>query len=96
MDSGIIRDYLDRSGDAELPDGNLEENEHGFCIWRADEESIILIAVYGDGGHWNKWAEGKAKELKKNSIYFGTKRNPEPFCRKHGFKVIGYILARSI
>lgn len=92
-----LQDYLDRSGDTELMSGNAEvHKEHGFCIWQLHEGNVHLIQVYGNGAYWNTWAENKAKELGVNKIVFATKRNPEGFCRKYKYKVIGHILERSL
>lgn len=90
------RDYYNRSGDTELGVGWMIENEHGFCVWRADEESIILVNVYGDGTYWDNWATEKAKELEKSKVFFATKRNPKAFVRKFGYEVTGYILERTV
>ncbi len=91
-----IKDYLKRSGDSELSEGTLEENEHGFCIWRIEDNTLVLVHVYGDGQYWNEWATSKAREMNIKDIYFATQRNPEGFVRRHGFEVIGYILKRSV
>jgi hypothetical protein len=91
-----LDDYFSRSGDTELSVGNMEENEYGFCVWRENNGNLLLIHVYGDGKFWNNWAANKAKELGMNKVCFATKRNPMAFCRKHGFELEGYILARSI
>ena len=96
MDSRIIEDYCRKSGDSSVPAGNLEENEHGFCVWRVEDGVLLLVAVYGDGEHWNNWASEKAKKSGMRQIIFATKRKPGAFVRKHGFKVTGYILTRYI
>ena len=96
MDSRVIEDYCKRSGDSSVPDGNLEENEHGFCVWRVKDDVFIIVAAYLDGDYWNNWCAEKAKELNIKTIIIATKRKPDAFVRKHGFKVTGYILARSI
>ncbi len=96
MDKQTLDNYLLKSGDKELPDGDLIENENGFCIWRTFENSLVLVSVYGNGKYWNNWADVKAKELGLNKIMFATKRNPKGFIRKHGFKVTGYILERGL
>lgn len=96
MDSRLIEDYLRRSGDTELPKGNVEENEHGFCIWRIIEDKLILASVYGDGKYWNEWATKKAEKEGMNTVFCATKRNPAGFIRAHGFKVVGYILERDV
>ncbi len=92
----MIEDYCKKSGDNGLSEGTLEENEHGFCVWRKDGNTLILINVYGDGKYWNKWAEIKAKSLNMNKIFFATKRKPDGFIKNHGFDVVGYILQRSV
>jgi len=91
-----LRDYYNRSGDTELGVGWMEENEHGFCVWRVQEGQLILVNVYGDGTFWNTWATDKAKELELDSILFATKRNPKAFVRKFKYEVTGYILERKV
>ena len=92
-----VEDYLSRSGDTEIANGNVETHpENGFCIWQETENHLYLVQVYGNGKYWDKWAESKAKKLGLNKILFATKRNPDGFCRKYKYKVIGHILERSI
>ena len=90
-----IDDYFEKSGDTKIVDGTIEENENGFCIWRIQEDKLVLVQVYGNGKYWNEWATNKAKELKMKTIFFATKINPEIF-KPHGFKVIGHILERKV
>lgn len=89
-----LRDYLDRSGDEQLGVGWMEENEHGFCVWRRQENKLILVNVYGDGTYWNGWADKKAEELGCTDIFFATKRNPAGFVRKFNYEVVGTLLER--
>ena len=91
-----LRDYFDRSGDTALGVGWMEENEHGFCVYRSDGENLILVNVYGDGKYWDNWATEKAKELELDYVFFATKRNPKGFVRKYGYEVEGYILRRKV
>ena len=96
MTPEITEDYCKHSGDNQVPDGNIEENEHGFCVWDIRDNAFIVVAIYGDGDYWNPWIDKKATEKNMKQIIFATKRNPEPFVRKYGFKVTGYILAREV
>lgn len=96
MDTRIIAAYCKKSGDNSVPDGNLEENEHGFMVWRTDGITFVGVAVFGDGKYWNDWAEKKAKELNMKQIILATKRKPGAFVRQYGYEVTGYILARKI
>ncbi len=90
------RDYFNRSGDTELGVGWMIENEHGFCVWRVQDEKLILVNVYGDGTYWNDWATEKAKELEIKTILFATKRKPNAFIRKYGYEITGTILERTV
>lgn len=96
MEAHVIEDYCRRSGDKSVPDGNLEENEHGFCVWRKEDNVFLIVAVYGDGKYWNNWCTEKTRELGMRQIIMATKRKPDAFVRKHGFKITGYVLARSV
>jgi len=91
-----LRDYFNRSGDTELGVGWMEENEHGFCVWRGQDNKLIIVNVYGDGDYWNKWATEKAKEIEADGILFATKRKPAGFVRKFGYEVTGYVLERKV
>jgi hypothetical protein len=91
-----LRDYFNRSGDDKLGLGWMEENEHGFCIWRRQEDKLILANVYGDGRYWDTWAAKKAEELGCTTISFTTKRNPAGFVRKYNCEVVGYIVERKV
>lgn len=92
-----LQDYYQRSGDNYLVEGHTQiSTEHGFCVWDYNDTHLVLIHVYGDGQYWDTWAETKAKELNLDKILFATRRNPEGFCRKYKYKVIGHILEREI
>ena len=91
-----LRDYYNRSGDTELGVGWMEENEHGFCVWRVQDGSLVLVNVYGNGTYWDSWATDKAKELELSLVVCATKRSPKAFVRKYGYKVTGYILERKV
>lgn len=90
-----LRDYFNRSGDTELGVGWYVENEHGFCVWRRQDEKLILVNVYGDGKYWDNWADEMAKELGLETVFFATQRNPAGFVRKYNYEVTGYILERK-
>ena len=90
------RDYFNRSGDTELGVGWKEENEHGFCVWRMQDDKLILVNVYGNGTFWDSWATAKAKELEVDTISFATKRKPAALIRKYGYKITGTILERTV
>lgn len=91
-----IDNYLLKSGDTEIGNGTLEENENGFCVWKTNGDALLLVNVYGNGSFWNKWAEIKAKSLNMKRIVFATKRKPVAFIKKHGFEISGYIMARPV
>lgn len=93
-----LNDYFARSGDKELSDGKLEEDEHGFCVWRTYEDSFILVHVYGDGQYWDDFATEKARELGMKKVIFGTLRNPELFIRrsKYDYKIACFLLERAV
>ena len=92
-----LRDYYNRSGDTQLGVGWMEEDpENGFCVWRVQDEKLILVNVYGNGTHWDTWATEKAKELELDTVLFATSRSPKAFVRKYGYKITGYILEREV
>ena len=91
-----VEDYFNRSGDEKLSPGSVETYKDGFCVWRIHDDSLVLVNVYKYGEYWNQWATKKAKERGLKKVMFATKRNPEGFERKFGFKLTGYILERDI
>lgn len=95
-DSHQVIEYCRHSGDKTVPEGNLVENEHGFCVWDIRQGAFIIVAIYGDGDFWDKWIDEKAKSVGMKQIIFATRRNPNSFIRKYGFKITGYILAREV
>lgn len=88
--------YLDKSGDDKIADGSLEENEHGWCVWKTNGTRLVLVQVYGYGEYWNKWADAKCKELGLKSVLFATKRKPMSFVRKYKYTIIGTVLERYV
>jgi len=90
------RDYFNRSGDTELGVGWMEENEHGFCVHRVQDDKLILVNVYGDGEYWDNWATKVAKDMGLKSVFFATQRNPKAFERKYGYETVGYLLERKV
>lgn len=96
MEQNKLQDYLNRSGDNEIINQNLIENEHGFMTWTADKESVIALNVYGDGKYWDNVLVNLAKELGLNKIIFGTQRNFKAYERKFGYKLKGYILEKEV
>jgi len=91
-----VEDYLARSGDTTIIDGELEENEHGFVVWRVVDDVFIAIQVYGDGRYWDEWTTNKAKELGCSKMRCATKRNPETILKKYGGRVVSYLIERDI
>lgn len=91
-----IQRYFDKSGDDKIADGNIEENEHGWCVWKTNGTRLILVQVYGDGDYWDTWATIKCKELGLKSVLFATKRKPMAFVRKYKYTIIGTVLERYV
>lgn len=89
-------DYFERSGDDYIVEGTLIQNDHGFMIYRVFKEEFCIMQAYGDGKYWDNLANELAKANGCKNLKFGTKRKPEGFCRKYGYKVSGYILTKEV
>ena len=98
MNPDHLRDYLSRSGDDKLSDGNIEYADHGFMVWRVTNDKFVMVNVYGDGRYWDEWATNKAKELGLKTVMFATKRKPELFIRRsnYDYSVFCCVLERSV
>jgi len=90
-----LRDYCNRSGDTELGLGWKEENEHGFLVWRVQDNKFVIVNMYGDGLYWEDWIDNKAETLGIENILGATKRSPKAWIRKYGYETTGYILERK-
>ena len=91
-----VQDYLKRSGDKQIYNINLIENEHGFLTWTVFEDMVYCLQAYGDGRHWDNVLINLAKELGLPKVAFSTKRKPKSYERKYGYKVTGYILEKEV
>ena len=96
MTPADLKRYFEKSGDAELLDGELVENEHGFMVFDIQGTTFRLLHVYGDGRYWQALAERAAKLAGCERVVFGTRRPPAAFVRRHGYKLTGYILEKEI
>ena len=95
-----LEDFFRKSGDDELADGNVVVLPFGFCVWDVNEDGdLLLLQVYatkGSGKRMNAYINELAKQIRAKKIVFVTKRNPKPFERKYGFKLVGYLLEREV
>jgi len=91
-----IRRYIKKSGDQFISEGNIESNEHGFCVWGINGEKLVLINVFWDGVYWDEWSVSKARELKMKSIFIATKRSHKAYTKKYNYNVVGYVLEKGV
>jgi len=97
MNEEWVKDYLARSGDDEIAtDCNLVENENGFIVWNRYKDQFVIINCYGNGRYWDEWSNNKAKEIGCTTVFASTKRNPAPYLRKYGGKLVGYLMEREV
>lgn len=85
----MIDDYCQRSQDNKLSGTRQLCNEHGFLTYDIDGDTFKMHNVYGDGRYWQNEMEKIAKESGCKKILCGTWRNPNPMCRRYGYKVVG-------
>lgn len=88
--------YFEKSGDDYLVEGTLIQDDHGFMIYRIYRGEFCIMQVFGDGKHWDNMAVELARQNGCKTVKFGTKRKPEGFCRKFGYKVTGYVLEKGV
>lgn len=88
--------YFEKSGDSKITKENYIENEFGFSTHRVVDDQLVLLNVCGNGSFWDSFFCSYARELGLNKIVFGTKRNPKTFERKHGYRLVGYILEKEL
>jgi len=98
FDVDDINYYKQKSKDTKIYFNNFIENEYGFASWDInwEEQSLVLINVYGDGKYWDMFFTGLAKRLGLKKIVFGTKRSPKAFERKYKYKLVGYIMEKEV
>lgn len=86
------RDYLRRSGDLEIAPDCLEIDGHGFASFRSIDGYLVIHQCYGDGKFWANLARDMAKDKGLKGVMFTTRRNPKAFERRHGAKIVGYLM----
>lgn len=90
-----VQKYFDKSGDEKIFTSNFTENEHGFASYSISNGVLHIANVYGEGKYWDSFFRDLAKDNKCNVMRFSTRRNPEAFVRRHGYKVVGYIMEKE-
>lgn len=97
MTPKTLKNYLEKSGDSYIHEDNLIENEHGFMSWTIrDDNTLVLLNVYGDGKYWDLFSNQLAKQMNLNKILIATYRKPKAFEKKFGYKLTGYILEKEV
>lgn len=95
-----VKEYLKKSGDEKLPDGKLEILPYGFLIWGLNQSGdFVIVAVYAVNGYGKamySFINSLAKKYGCKKLVFATQRRPEPFIRKYGFRLKGYILEKEV
>lgn len=83
--------YFQKSGDTEILDGPMEYVPDGWFTWGMDNEVFFIYNACGNGKNIMKRVRELSSEYKCTTIRCATRRRPDGF-KKHGFKVIGYVL----
>lgn len=92
-----LRDYLNRSRRDATGFGWKEENESGFCVWRVEQNNVLVVPdVYGDGAYWDAWLTQKAEEMDCKTIRILTKRSPKALERKYGYSITEYVMEKAV
>lgn len=98
MNEKDTQKFLTKSGDPGISAAfdELFENDKGFISFRVTGDSLFIVQCYGDGRYWMDVARGVAKKLGLTKIQFTTRRNYRAFERRHGFKLIGYVMESEV
>ena len=91
-----LKDYYERADEENHSTENLTVNEYGFCSWIIQEDAVLIIDCYGDGKYWQSKMEEIARENGLTKTRAATKRNPMPYERKYGYKVIGFLMEKEL
>jgi len=95
MNEDHAKDYMRKSSDSFIYDDNLiEDEEKGFVSYITSDDALVILCCYGDGEHWHKTMNDKAKELGLGKVQFITKRSPGAFGRKYGYNLVGYMMEK--
>lgn len=89
-------DYLLRSGDDSIEPDNYIENEHGFASYQIEGQQFTIIQCYGDGLWWDAEFMRLAKLNGCKTILFATKRTPQTFTRKFGYKTMATVMTKEV
>ena len=94
------QDFIRRSDPDPFPfplaDRIYEDKDKGFVLYNIENGHIVVLAIYGDGKHWFNVMEEDARRLGIKKIRGSTKRNPAAWSRRHGVKVVGYIIEKDV
>jgi hypothetical protein len=88
--------FFEKSGDDALIITNLTVTDFGFASFDVDGDELVIYQLYGNGKLWDKFFMDLVKKMNLKKIKFGTKRNPEGFEKKFGYKLVGYILEKEV
>ena len=87
-----VAKYFEKSGDTKLaPTEYGHTCEQGFANWEINAEAIIIVQCFGDGKFWAEFFKDIGKQIGL-PVRFLTRRNPKAWARKHGFKLVGYVM----
>ena len=82
-----------------LPIQHIESEDYIFGIdvqFEGIKKKLFVWYAIGDGRKIDKHLYLLAKLLQCKEIEFITKRNPEAFTRKFGYKIKGYLLSKEV
>jgi hypothetical protein len=92
-----LKRYFVKSGDSKLLQGiTIVDAKRGFVVFVFNEESLVILHIFGNGKYWFDYLEDVARQNGKKKLVGATRRNQKAFERKHGFILTGYIMEREV
>jgi len=99
MNEAHVADYLRRTGDEEIITENYTDDpQKGFVTYQIKPEALVIGNLYGDGSYWLRLLAAIARANGKEKMMGVTRRlsRAKAFERRHGFKIVGYVLERGV
>jgi hypothetical protein len=98
----IIDRYFEKAVETDITHEELADHpgltisDEGFIVLERSGEDLILIAAFGDGEYWQDYAEEEGHRLGCKRILMATKRKPEAFSRKYGYKFLATMMEKTL
>lgn len=98
----LLERYFAKSGDTpevlklSMAAGDVIQNEHGFAVVQLTEDALLIHACCGDGKYWQEQFEMLAEKGGVKKLAMITRRNPEAWERRFGYKVKKFYMEKEL